>query len=188
MLTEFLDILGLTSKKRANHEADVRAQKAYKIAYRDGYSDGYHDASNQNPHKFTPQASRPEILILFIKADRGNTLIDVIRKNNAVEGISSDQLVSDVFRVWAGTEKQYDLIGFSSLFLCSPEYSTIGREYDSVAIALTYPKNIPAITNTSDSYIIAEIIREVVAQGLSCRDISNRLPFSKIEGLPLTII
>lgn len=189
MFEEFLDILGLTSKRRANYEAQKRAKEAYKIAYKDGYSAGYRDASNELPHKYKPQTrpkiQRPETIILFVKADRGSTLIDVIRNNNTVAGISSDQLVSDVFRVWAGTEKQFDSIGFNSLFLCEPEYSKIGKEYDSVAIVLPYPSGANIITKSSDSFVIAEVIRETVAQGLSCRKISNRLSFSKIEGLPL---
>lgn len=189
MFEEFLDILGLTSKRRANQVANIRAQKAYNVAYKDGYSAGYNDALNELPHKFKPQpkpiVEKPDILVLFIKADRGSTIIDVLRNSRSLAGISPDKLVSDVFRVWAGTEKQYNSIGLASLFLCDGEHSSVGKEYDSVAIYLPYPKDANAITKLSDSFVIAEVMRKAVAQELNCNNISNRLSFSKIEGLPL---
>lgn len=189
MFEEFLDILGLTSKRRANYEANRRAEKAYKIAYKDGYIAGYNDALNEQPHKYNmqpkPKVENPDILVLFIKADRGSTIIDVIRNSKSLAGISSDKLVSDVFRVWAGTEKQYNFIGLGSLFLCNAEFSNIGKEYDSVAISLPYPKSVSIIAKDSDSFTVAEVIRQAVTQKLTCINISNRLSFSKIEGLPL---
>lgn len=193
MFEEFLDILGYVSKQKAKYAAEQKYQKAYNVAYKDGYSAGYNDALNELPHKFNyefeshpkPKVEKPDTLVLFIKADRGSTIIDVIRSNMSLAGISSDKLVSDVFRVWAGTEKQYNSIGLESLFSCDAEYSNIGREYDSVAIVLPYPKNTTVITQKYDTFSIAEVIRETVAQGLSCKKISNRLSFQKIEDFPL---
>lgn len=189
MFEEFLDILGLISKKKANIAAEQIYKKAYNIAYKDGYSAGYNDALNELPHKFKPQTKpkveKQDILVLFIKADRGSTIIDVLRSSRSLAGISSDKLVSDVFRVWAGTEKQFNSIGLASLFLCDGEHSSVGKEYDSVAISLPYPKDANAITKMSDSFAIAEVMRKAVAQELTCNNISNRLSFSKIEGLPL---
>lgn len=189
MFEEFLNILGAISKRKAKEDAERSYKKAYALAFKDGYSAGYDDATNKIPHRFVPQAKpkieMPTTLVLFIKADRGSTIIDIIRNSKSLVGISSDQLVSDAFRVWAGTEKQYNSISFNSIFSCESDYSEVGKEYDSVAIVLPYPKNSDAITPKSDSFSIAEVIREAVNQGLSCKIISNRISFQKIEGLPL---
>lgn len=188
---EFLDILGLTSKRRANQDAQNRAQKAYKLAFKEGYNKGYIDASNGEPNKYSPQRKiapimqKCDILVLFVKAERGSTLIDVIRNNKNISGISSDQLVSCVFRIWAGSEKQYDESEIKKVFSYPNETSNVGKEYDSVAIALPYPQNASSITKDSDSYTIAEVVRTAVNQGLACINISNRVPFSRIENLPL---
>lgn len=189
MFEEFLEILGYTSKKKANQEAKLRAKKAYNLAYKVGYSAGYQDALNNIPPKFNSEnptrIKRPELLLLFIKADRGMSIIETIQRNKNISGFSADKLVSDVFRLWVGTEQQFNSIGLNSLFNCDSEWSEVGKEYDSVIIKLKYPMNAPVISKDSDSFSISELIRDIISLSTPCESISNRIPFSKIEKFPL---
>lgn len=188
---EFRELLiNLFTRKAVDRKVE-EAKDAYNLAFEagreKGYYQGYDDALNKHPHKYEPDKTlfRPDILVLFVKADRTITSIDIIRKHHSLVGVNNNQLTSNVIRVWVGTEKEYQYSGLQELFNYNETQSDIGQEYDVVAIKIPYPTDIEHIDAKSDEFAIRQVVRKACEQGLSCTDISNRIPLLSIEKFSL---
>ena len=188
---KFLEYFNLVPRETADREAEAAAKEAYNLAFeagrKEGYNKGYDDALNKRHHAYEPHKTffRPDILLLFVKADRTSTLIDIIRKHHSLVGVNENQLTSNVIRVWVGTEKEYQDSKLQELFNYNETQSDIGQEYDVVAIKIPYPTDIEYIDAKSDEYAIRQVVRKACEQGLSCTDISNRISLSSIKNFSL---
>ena len=188
---EFWKLFNLVPRKTADREVEAAAKKCFDLAFdagrKKGYYQGYDDALNERHHEYEPDKTffRPDILVLFVKADRTITLIDIIRKHHSLVGVNENQLTSNLIRVWVGTEKKYQNSRLQELFNYNETQSHIGQEYDVVAIKIPYPSGIEYIDAKSDEFAIRQVVRKACEQGLSCTDISNRISLLSIENFSL---
>lgn len=188
---KFLAFINAISRKTSDRNIEAAAKKCYDLALREGrkegYYQGYDDALNERHHAYEPHKTffRPDILLLFVKANRTITLIDIIRKHHSLVGVNDNQLTSNVIRVWVGTEKKYQDSGLQELFNYNETQSQIGQEYDVVAIKIPYPTDIEYIDANSGEFAIRQVVRKACEQGLNCKDISNRISLLSIEKFSL---
>ena len=131
---------------------------------------------NYNSNGRTSAPQQPKEVVLFVKADRGKSVIDHIRDANCLDESIQDQLSEFTLYLWLGN-------GFDDSIFAKPEkVSETGSEYDVVAIKTAYPKGYQ-LKDKSDGYELRQLIKFLCRNNAQCTNISNRLPFEEIEGL-----
>lgn len=134
----------------------------------------YQNYNNSNGKTFVSQ--QPKGIVLFVKADRGKSVIDHIRSTNSLDESIQDQLSEFTSYLWLGN-------GFDDSIFEKPEnVSEIVPEYDVVAIKTTYPQGYP-LKDKSDGYELRQLIKTLCKKNARCEKISNRLSFDDINGL-----
>lgn len=134
----------------------------------------YQNYNNSNGKTFVSQ--QPKGIVLFVKADRGKSVIDHIRSTNSLDESIQDQLSEFTSYLWLGN-------GFDDSIFEKPEsVSEIGSEYDVVAIKTAYPQDCQ-LKDKSDGYELRQLIKTLCKKNIRCEKISNRLSFDDINGL-----
>lgn len=133
----------------------------------------YHNVNNK---RTSATSGRPKEMVLFVKADRGKSVIDHIKDTNRLDESIQDQLSEFTSHLWYGN-------GFDvSLFEKPENVSEIGSEYDVVAVKTAYPQNYQ-LKDTSDGYELRQLIKTLCRNNAQCTKISNRLPIEDIKEL-----
>ncbi|MBQ3688397.1 MAG: hypothetical protein II937_00855 [Bacteroidales bacterium] len=131
---------------------------------------------NYNSNGRTSAPQQPKEVVLFVKADRGKSVIDHIRDANCLDESIQDQLSEFTSYLWLGN-------GFDDSIIEKPEsVSEIGSEYDVVAIKTAYPQDCQ-LKDKSDGYELRQLIKTLCKKNARCEKISNRLSFDDINGL-----
>ena len=137
--------------------------------------------SVSNSNKINPSPSQqykeqPKKVVLFVKADRGKSVIDHIRSTNSLDESIQDQLSEFTSYLWLGN-------GFDDSIFEKPEnVSEIVPEYDVVAIKTAYLQGYQ-LKDKSDGYELRQLIKTLCKKNIQCEKISNRLSFDDINGL-----
>jgi len=172
-------------------ESELRAiiDHYTKIGYDKGYTQckkdygidtvSKHSQSHSHGVKVQPQIDR---VILFVKADRGNMIIDDIRRGNHLSEQMSENLYEVTQKMWVGDSESFERNkDLQNLFNAKGEKSEFGPEYDSVAVMVELAK--PVQMRLSDSFERHEFIKFICKSKALCIAMSQRLPLNQIENI-----
>lgn len=179
----------LDCKCLSEEELRSRLEDCYKKAYDSGYKKGYAKCAKDygidlneksvNNSNITNRNSRIEVAILFIKADRGFSVIEAIKQDRTLNSNLAESLYENTQKLWVGSQLQLAQNGMSSIFDLGEVRSDFGPEYDSIAISvkLSHPINVVL----TDSFSIHDFINNLCEENCVCDCISQRLPLNAIQ-------
>lgn len=122
--------------------------------------------------------------VLFVKADRGKTMLEEIKSKHFLQVAFNDNLVSYTNRIWIGSSSEYDKLRLNSIFSKPGTISEMCPEYDIIAIKVKFSP-ISVQSQDIDSFTLRELIRDLCVKNTSCEKISNRLDINDIQEFPL---
>ena len=183
------DVLERILRCKCLDESELRAfiDHYQKVGYERGYAQCKKDygieagskqpLSNRSGSKAQPQIDK---IVLFIKADRGNMILDDIRRDYHLSEHMSENLYEVTQKMWVGDRESFERnTDLQNLFNAKGKKSEFGPEYDSVAVMVTLAT--PIHMRLSDSFECHEFIKIICKSNALCQAISQRLPLNQIE-------
>lgn len=108
-------------------------------------------AFNSVERKKSPQRLKPTVLILFIKADAANTLIDAIKQKEALYIGVEKELFVNAMKMWVGTDAQYAHSSVKVEFERTANMDSFAKEYDYVVMKFQLNKEYRGYEKGADS-------------------------------------
>lgn len=133
-------------------------------------------ASNR---RISNHPSKIEIAILFIKADRGFSVINNLKSFMHVSPNLAEKMYDSTLKLWIGTKESYDNSDIKNVFHEVGTQSDIGPEYDTIAVLIKL--NSPISYTLNDSFQRHEFINYICNNNCECEKFSERLPLAIIN-------
>lgn len=162
-------------------ELDAIKQEWYEKGYAQCKKDYAIDQNDKfaSNRSISNHPSRIEIAILFIKADRGLSVINNLKSFMHVSPNLAEKMYDSTLKLWIGTKESYDNSDINRIFLEVGTQSNIGPEYDTIAVLIKL--NSPVSCALNDSFQRHEFINYICNNNFKCEKFSERLPLDIIN-------
>lgn len=168
-------------------EQELRAilDSCMKKGFEKGYAQCKKDYDIDQNDKFdsnrriSNHPSKIEIAILFIKADRGLSVINNLKSSMHVSPNLAEKMYDSTLKLWIGTKESYDNSDINRIFFEVGTQSNIGPEYDTIAVLIKL--NSPVSCALNDSFQRHEFINYLCNNNCTCEKLSERLPLDVIN-------
>lgn len=137
-------------------------------------------ASNR---RISNHPSKIEIAILFIKADRGFSVINNLKSFMHVSPNLAEKMYDSTLKLWIGTKESYDNSDIKNVFHEVGTQSDIGPEYDTTAVLIKLDSPVNCVLN--DSFQRHDFINYLCNNNCTCEKFSERLPLDVISKFKL---
>lgn len=160
--------------KKGFEKGYAQCKKDYGIDQNDKF------ASNR---RISNHPSKIEIAILFIKADRGLSVINNLKSSMRVSPNLAEKMYDSTLKLWIGTKESYDNSDIKNIFQEVGTHSDIGPEYDTTAVLIKLDSPVNFVLN--DSFQRHEFINYLCNNNCTCEKFSERLPLDVISKFKL---
>lgn len=155
---------------------------------RKGFEKGYAQCKKDKNDIFASNrqldhSSKIEIAILFIKTERGRSVLNNLKSFMHVSPNLADDIYDSVLKLWIGTKESYDNSDIKNVFHEVGTHSDIGPEYDTTAVLIKLDSPVNCALN--DSFQRHEFINYLCNNSCSCEKFSERLPLDVISKFKL---
>lgn len=118
-----------------------------------------------------------QVLILFIKADRGSKLLSKMSQANSLYPEAVNDLYINTMKMWIGTEQEYAKSFIKNEFKRIATDENTAKEYDYIAVRLKLNKAYAGSSVNADSYERNQFFKAICEDCIPCIEFSKRLSF-----------
>lgn len=177
------DIQKGTAKKNkySNHVSDADTKKGG-----DSYYEPSHDAdySSQNPQLLRFATNKENILILFVKADAGESLVQSIISMKKLSLDLQEDLYLNTANIWVGSKSDYEM-EFDRYFGFSEKRGFVAA-LDFYMLKLTVPSSISiGFMKGKESMERLNAFEAICTKEIAVDSISKRLNFNELSNSDL---
>ncbi|MDO4932158.1 MAG: hypothetical protein Q4E63_05860 [Prevotellaceae bacterium] len=193
---EYLDTMGLTEEKfgeklicigeylikkgkRIQKSGQDKRDKSQKLKQHCKQSnDNVSTHDRERKEATVVQKVKPTVLVLFMKADDANALIETIKQKKALYAGIEEDLFVNAMKMWVGTDSQYNNSNVKMEFNRTTNMDSFVKEFDYVAMRFKLDKEYTGYEARADSYDRNQFFTNVCKDSVQLVESSGRLSFN----------
>lgn len=193
---EYLDTMGLTEEKfgenlicigeyliekgtRIKISGQDKRDKSQKLKqHRKQSNDNVSTHARERKEATVVQKVKPTVLVLFMKADDANALIETIKQKKALYAGIEKELFVNAMKMWVGTDSQYNNSNVKMEFNRTTNIDSFVKEFDYVAMRFKLDKEYTGYEARADSYDRNQFFSNICKDSVQLVEYSGRLSFN----------